>query len=106
MRTVDLNNWDAFEAEITALFEKYPWASKSFVRPMLFREQSDASWKLQSTLEFKEMGSATVLLGKTVADPIVTDPCAVLSPPPLDQKRSWPDLASVHERARTIGRDH
>jgi len=51
MTTIDLDNWEAFEAKIKALFEKYPWASKSAVKPMLFRGQSDASWKLQPTLE-------------------------------------------------------
>jgi hypothetical protein len=58
MRTVDLDNWKAFEPEISNLFKKYPWASESSIKPMLFRGQSDASWKLQTTLEFKEMGSA------------------------------------------------
>jgi len=57
MRTVDLDNWEAAESAISNLFKKYPWASKSAIKPMLFRGQSDASRKLQTTLEFKEMGS-------------------------------------------------
>ena len=57
MRTVDLDNWEAVEPEISNLFKKYPWASKPSIKPILFRGQSDASWKLQTTLEFKEMGS-------------------------------------------------
>jgi hypothetical protein len=48
MRTVDLDNWEAFEPELAALYKQYP---KSFVKPMLFRGQSDAAWKLQTTLE-------------------------------------------------------
>jgi hypothetical protein len=48
MKTVDLDNWEAFEPEVAALYKQYP---KSFVKPMLFRGQSDASWKLQTTLE-------------------------------------------------------
>jgi len=55
MRTVDLDNWEAFEPEVAALFKRYP---KSSVKPMLFRGQSDASWRLQIMLELKEMGSA------------------------------------------------
>jgi hypothetical protein len=51
MKTMNLENWEAFQSQLSTLSEKYPWASKSAVTPMLFRGQADASWKLQTTLE-------------------------------------------------------
>jgi hypothetical protein len=48
MKTVDLESWDAFKPEVEALLKRHP---KSSVKPMLFRGQSDASWRLQTTLE-------------------------------------------------------
>lgn len=57
MKTIDLDSWDAFEESLSLFFTE--WSElKQKKRPIpttvstpVFRGQSDASWKLQTTLE-------------------------------------------------------
>lgn len=46
--TVDLDNWEAFAPALAEITNKYPGTPAA---PMLFRGQSDASWRLETTLE-------------------------------------------------------
>lgn len=48
MRTIDLDNWEAFSPEVAKLHKQYPELPH---KPMLYRGQSDASFKLRTTLE-------------------------------------------------------
>ena len=48
MKTVDLDHWEDFESALTDLFEQHPNLPS---KPMLFRGQPVASWKLQTTLK-------------------------------------------------------
>ena len=51
MKTVELPNWEAFDAEMERLSQEYSVKNKGWVSQMLFRGQSDSSWKLETTLE-------------------------------------------------------
>ena len=48
MKTVDLDHWEDFGSALADLFKQHP---KLPSKPMLFRGQSDESWRLQTTLE-------------------------------------------------------
>jgi FRG domain len=51
MKTVDLENWEAFEGQVQNLSREYSYEKKGWISDMLFRGQADSSWKLQTTLE-------------------------------------------------------
>lgn len=55
METIDLDSWDDFENSVSSLLDEWNQLKikkhLGYVRSPLFRGHSDASWKLQTTLE-------------------------------------------------------